>query len=126
VGESLDFPTIRPVATWTLSPDQVAAWSAAYPHIDVPGECRRALVWVRANKPKTQRGMARFLVGWLNRSATTPSGRPRAISPGRVPHYTEWRCPHEGALHRGRRLPECRTRASCADSTFLQRPERQT
>jgi len=124
VSRGLQFPVVRPVSTWTLTPEQVAAWVTAFPRLDVPGECRHALAWICANKPKTARGMARFLVGWLNRA--NPSARPRAISPGRVPRYTAWRCPHEGALHRGRRLPECLTRASCADSTFLQRPERQT
>jgi hypothetical protein len=55
--------------TWALSQSQVEAWTVHYPNLNVFRECQKAAAWLTANpsRRKTSRGMARFLVGWLNR-----------------------------------------------------------
>jgi uncharacterized protein YdaU (DUF1376 family) len=62
--------------TWALTEARIAGWTAAYPHVNVLGECRKALVWVEANGPKTAKGMPAFLVRWLN---TAVNRGPRAL-----------------------------------------------
>ena len=76
----LIFPTVGAGAkTWELTEAQRAEWQGHYPGLDVLGECRKALAWVRANQPKTARGMPAFLVGWLNRT-TNRGGTSRPTS----------------------------------------------
>jgi hypothetical protein len=65
----LTFPCLGRCPTWTLSEQQVQEWKELYHGLDVEDECRRALAWIKANRPKTARGMPAFLVNWLNRSA---------------------------------------------------------
>lgn len=57
---------------WGLTTDYVAELAEAYSGIDVLAESRRALVWIRANRPKTARGMKRFLTSWLDRATQRP------------------------------------------------------
>jgi hypothetical protein len=64
----MEFPTQGKPSTWTLRQADIDEWSQAYPHVDVKAECAKALVWIRANKPKTAGGMGRFLVNWLGRT----------------------------------------------------------
>ena len=66
----LTYPCQGKVTTWALTYAQVEAWAELYPSTDVQGECRKALAWVEANtsRRKTANGMAKFLVGWLNRA----------------------------------------------------------
>lgn len=80
----LVFPTVGAVTTWALTTDQVASWTAAYPDLDIVRECRHALAWIQAApaRRKTARGMARFLVSWLNR-AVDRRGAP--LLPGPAP-----------------------------------------
>ena len=54
--------------TWNLTGEQLTEWTGLYPGLDVVGECRRAMAWVKARGKKTARGMPRYLVSWLNRS----------------------------------------------------------
>lgn len=101
----LVFPAIGPVNEWALLEAQVAEWAALFPGLDVRGECRKALAWIRAasGRRKTARGMARFLVGWLTRAVDSGRGgqrqhqRPAEPSGGTT-------CPHE---------PMCETRHDC-------------
>lgn len=69
----LTFPTDGKSKSWTLTEAHVAEWSTLYPKLDVLDECRQALAWVLAapDRRKTAAGMARFLVGWLNRSTNS-------------------------------------------------------
>jgi hypothetical protein len=62
---------------WRLREDQIAEWRALYPNVDVIAEARKALGWLRANpdRRKTARGMAKFLVNWLNRSVDRSPAR---------------------------------------------------
>lgn len=53
---------------WALTEGRLAEWSAAYPDMDVLAECRKALAWIKVNRPKTHRGTPRFLVNWLNKA----------------------------------------------------------
>jgi hypothetical protein len=67
----LEFPTVGTGGqVWGLTDAQIAAWTAAYPSIDILAEAQKALAWVHANpgRRKTSGGMSRFLVSWLNRA----------------------------------------------------------
>lgn len=71
----LKFPTVGTGgAIWELREDQVAAWQALYPGLDVLGQVRQALAWIMASpdRRKTTGGMGKFLVNWLNRSVDRP------------------------------------------------------
>lgn len=68
----LTFPTVGSLSTWDLTEAHQAELSESYPNIDVPAQARRAHAWIRANvaRRKTARGMAAFLVNWLNRAVS--------------------------------------------------------
>jgi hypothetical protein len=113
----LTFPCVGQGAkVWPLGAAQVQSWHEAYPHLDVEGECRKALVWVQADgtRRKTARGMSRFLVRWLNRAVDDrrPAAPSRSATTGAAPMgaYEAFACPHE---------PECHGRAACALKTQL-------
>lgn len=59
------------IPTWWLTQQQLAEWERLYPGMNILAECRKALAWTRARSVnrKTSRGMAAFLVAWLNRAA---------------------------------------------------------
>lgn len=68
---ALTFPVDGPGGPeWPLGQSLVAELTELFPTLDVLGECRAALAWVRANPAgrKTSSGMRRFLTGWLTRS----------------------------------------------------------
>jgi len=69
---------------WNLTDHQVAEWRALYPALDVLGECRKAAAWISADpaRRKTAKGMARFLVGWLNKAVDFASSRGGRASDG--------------------------------------------
>ena len=74
----LTFPVIgKGAKEWHLTADYVAELAGDYPGLDVLGECRLAHAWAVANvtKRKTARGMASFLVRWLNRAVDSGGGR---------------------------------------------------
>lgn len=78
----LTFPTVgKGPKSWVLTHAMVSEWATAYPNLDVPLQCRRALEWIKANhaKRKTARGMPAFLVGWLNRQTDRPG--PAKVAP---------------------------------------------
>jgi len=67
----LTFPVVgKDGNTWGLTQTLADKLAAAFPGVDVPGECCKALVWCEANptKQKTPRGMGRFLFSWMDRS----------------------------------------------------------
>lgn len=70
----LSYPTDGPEDSYELRQNQVNAWCAVYPAIDIVLECRKALLWIEANPDnrKTASGMPRFLVNWLSRATNTP------------------------------------------------------
>jgi hypothetical protein len=72
----LVFPTIGTPASWDLHQSQLEEWASLYPGMDVLAECRKALAYVNTGKRKTASGMARFLVGWLNRTANRGGSAP--------------------------------------------------
>jgi hypothetical protein len=83
----LEFPTVGTRGQiWALTDAQIAAWTAAYPSIDILAEAQKALAWVHANpgRRKTSGGMSRFLVSWLNRATdhhgTAPRTKTQVIS----------------------------------------------
>ncbi len=74
----LTFPVVgsKALMTWALTQEQVTAWAALYPNLDVLSECRKAAAWIGAHpdRRKTARGMPKFLVGWLNRAVDSLRG----------------------------------------------------
>lgn len=104
----LAFPTIGPQQGWTLSEAQVAEWASLFPGLDVRGECRKALAWVKAtpNRRKTAKGMEKFLVGWLSRAVDRGRVNGGRTEPAAVPSRDDyaWTCPHE---------PQCLGRHAC-------------
>lgn len=111
----LTFSTVGAAQAWELTDDQIAAWQALYPNLDVAQQCRMAWGWVDANptKRKTAKGMPRFLVAWLNRAVGRGDVKPTAP---KVHTYTGWHCNH---------VDRCAHRSQCRDMTVLGRPERQ-
>ncbi|MFJ0379163.1 replication protein [Bordetella bronchiseptica] len=70
---------VKDGSEFEITEDLVAEWSAAFPGVDVLAEIAKARVWLRASPQnlKTRRGMGRFVVGWLSRSARpSPSYAP--------------------------------------------------
>lgn len=76
----LEFPCNGSAKTWGLSTEQLDEWQGLYPGVDVMGECRKALAWIKSNQRKTAKGMPKFLVGWLNRA------NDRGVGNGQKPH----------------------------------------
>ena len=88
----LEFPTIGPGGTtYRLTESQVAEWQRLFPTLDVKQGARAALAWIVANphKRKTLRGMDRFLVGWLERTANRGGGGTRAAAGSRLPAWAQ-------------------------------------
>lgn len=77
----LTFPCNGKQKTWRLTQSAVDEWTALYPGIDVLAECRKALAYVKANRPKTARGMPAFLVAWFNRINDRKAGVQQRASP---------------------------------------------
>lgn len=82
----LSFPVVGQGPTeWSLKRKNLDELRAAYPGVDVLGECRKARLWCLNNpaRRKTPRGMTRFLSGWMervqNRSRAGP-GKPLPFS----------------------------------------------
>lgn len=76
----LEFPCDGKEQVWQLTREQLAEWQGLYPSVDVLGQCRNALGWVRAkpSRRKTFGGMPAFIVNWLGRT------QDRGGSAGRV------------------------------------------
>jgi hypothetical protein len=55
---------------WHLRKEQLGHWGCLYPNLNVVAEARKALAWVEADpkRPKTARGMTKFLVSWFDRA----------------------------------------------------------
>jgi hypothetical protein len=53
---------------WMLTQDVIDDLQSAFPNLDVPSQCRKALAWIRLNpnNRKTAKGMSRFLFNWMN------------------------------------------------------------
>ncbi len=62
---------------WHLTPPLLTDLKDLFPMLDVLGECRMALAWIKANPQmrKTARGMPRYLTNWLTRSQNRSSDR---------------------------------------------------
>ena len=87
---ALDF-TVKGGRQWVLTNEQVNEWELLYPGLDVMEECRKAFAWIRADdkRQKTEGGMKRFLVGWLNRCQPTEPPRPPGPTVGSEFSWTE-------------------------------------
>ena len=74
--------------TWFLTQEYLVELEAAFPHLNVLAETRKALAWTRVNpeKQKTARGMPAFLFRWLGKaqndaSRSSPKRPERPSSP---------------------------------------------
>lgn len=75
----LTFPCDGKQRSWDLAQANVQAILAAFPTLDVEGECRKALLWIQSNpdKRKTAKGMMQFLFNWMSNAQNRgPSRRP--------------------------------------------------
>lgn len=86
---------------WALVQSQIDEWQQAFPNLDVPGECRKAHVWLRSDsqKRKTSRGMLKFLGRWMIRAVDDRrGGNDRRNTPPPAPREPVGRprgCRHE-------------------------------
>lgn len=71
-GVFLRFPVVGVAAglDYPILCSTVRAWASRFPDLDVPGELRRALAWLEANRRrrKTPSGVPSFVVNWLGRA----------------------------------------------------------
>lgn len=70
--------------TWTLHQGKVDEWIQAFPGLDVMGEVRKAVQWLRDNpsKMKTANGLPAFFGRWLSRATDSPAvGRASPAAP---------------------------------------------
>lgn len=76
----LAYPCVGRIQSFQLSETQVVEWVGLYPNVAVRAECRKALGWLIANprRRKSEGGMPRFLVNWLNRAVDERRGESRA------------------------------------------------
>ena len=58
---------------YEVTQDDVNKYIEAYPNVDVMTELNKMKLWLESNPPKrkTQRGINKFIVGWLNRQQPT-------------------------------------------------------
>lgn len=72
---------------WMLTQEKLREYQEAYPELDVVGEFRRALQWVKTNPEnrKTAGGMPRFLTRWLNRAINNRRGNGSAGGSSKPP-----------------------------------------
>lgn len=79
----LTFPTVGASRSWPLSSEQIREWESLFPGVDVLSEARKALAWVQASpeRRKTEKGMRRFLVGWMTRTNDRGSSSRRSSRP---------------------------------------------
>ena len=71
---------------YSVTPEKLSEWVAAFPAVDVMAELRHAKAWIEANpaKRKTHTGMPSFAVRWLGKVQNNGgnASRPGASSPG--------------------------------------------
>jgi hypothetical protein len=81
----LVFPCAGRPPSWELRQEFLTELTGSFPSLDVLGECRKALTWVKlvAGHRKTAKGMARFLFNWMGR--VQDRGAPRAAPAGAAP-----------------------------------------
>jgi hypothetical protein len=82
------FPTVGRIHSWALKRAFLEKLEAAYPGLDVMGECRKALgkFETGAVPKKTAGGMSRFLWNWMDRSQNDRRG-PGGQKPQRTTKY---------------------------------------
>lgn len=69
---------------WHLPQEKLAEYKKTYPELDIEAQLRKAAQWLIDNpaKRKTEKGMPRFLNGWLSRCKPRISGtKPRPFTP---------------------------------------------
>jgi hypothetical protein len=89
----LTFPRIGKPPTHDVTEDDVSAWAALFPAIDVRQALRNALAWLNANPKNGKSNIPRFLTSWLTREqdkagAQRPGAQPyRRVASDRTPGY---------------------------------------
>lgn len=64
-----------------------AAWSEAFPALDIKSQIARAHQWLLANPTKRKKAVRRFLVAWLTRSQERGGDRGQSASPNAPPNH---------------------------------------
>lgn len=89
----LTFPRIGKPPTHDVTEDDVTAWAALFPAIDVRQALRNALAWLNANPRNGKTNIPRFLTSWLTREQDKagpqrPGAQPyRRVASDRTPGY---------------------------------------
>ena len=70
---SLSALTLKDGSLWSPLAADVAAWTAAFPSLDLAQEFTRMELWLQANpaRRKTAKGIRKFAVNWLLRAASS-------------------------------------------------------
>lgn len=71
--------------TWWLTQRKIDEYRGSFPGVDVLGEARKALQWVRDNQKKTAKGMPSYLNRWFSKAqdnarSVTKNGNQNAFS----------------------------------------------
>ena len=76
--------------TYPISEADVAEWRSAFPAVDIRQQLASARQWLIANptRRKTQRGMRKFVVSWLDRRQNSAPPR-QSTSPPRKRNYAD-------------------------------------
>ena len=71
MNQVFTFPTDGEPQTWTLPTTLRSELATLFTELDIDAEIRDAYAWVLGSpaRRKTARGMRRYLIGWLTRSA---------------------------------------------------------
>jgi len=89
----LTFPRIGKPDTYDVTEDDVSAWAALFPAIDVRQALRNAFAWLNANPKNGKSNIPRFLTSWLTREQDKagpqrPGAQPyRRVASDRTPGY---------------------------------------
>ena len=77
------FPCVGsgPSETWSPSAEQLAAWAAAYPAVNIEHEMLKMSAWILCNhdRRKTYRGYPKFVNTWLSKAQDRGGASPDHI-----------------------------------------------
>ncbi len=91
----MTFPTKQ--GEWELTDAEIGHLNNQYLRLDLYGELRKACAWLEANpsRRKTQRGMKRFIVGWLNGASADTAEQIVLRKLSYRPMERDRSCPHQ-------------------------------
>ncbi len=89
-------------ALYPLSQNDIDDWQSLFPAVDVVGELRKMAAWAEANptRRKTDKGVRRFVVGWLSKEQDKGHRVPAVVSQAPTPQQDEEEKEWQQALSR--------------------------